>query len=173
MILNKYITICCLLFVLFSCTKEGLPGPEGEQGPPGDNATGGGAGGSTKILSYHTPPGTTFAWELTAGGNSRLKYTTPTHAGYTFTLPDSVTKYIDEGGLLVYADQGNAQKHSWQQLQATPAHFYAIADQTYAIERIAGTGYRFTFLTIGTPSVKYSQLRFIVIPKTSSAGFGN
>jgi hypothetical protein len=168
MTFNKYITVCCVLFVLISCTKEGIPGPEGEQGPPGEDATGGGAVGSTKILSYYTPAGTAFAWELTTGGNSRLKYTTATHAGYSFTLPDSVTKYIDGGSLLVYADQGDAQKHAWQQLQVAPAHFYDIAEQTYTIEKIAGTGYRLTFLTIGTPSVNYSQLRFIVIPKTTS-----
>jgi hypothetical protein len=169
----KHIKVCCLLFILFSCTKEGLPGPEGEQGPPGEDATGGGPGGATRIISYYTPAGTTFAWEVVTTGTSRLKFTTATHSGYTFTLPDSVTKYIDEGALLIYADRGNGTMHLWQQLQAVHAGFYDIADQAYTIERIAGTGYRLTFLTIGKPSLKYQQLRFVVIPNTSSDAFGN
>lgn len=167
---NKYITIgSMLLFVSISCTKEGLPGPEGEQGPPGEHATGGGgSGAATNVISYHTPPGTVLTWEATTGGKFRLKFTAPTHSGYIFTLPDSVTKYIDEGSLLVYAEQGDNNRGVWFELPLVPAEFYSISQRAYTLERIAGTGYRLSFFIYGEHTEDLNRLRFVVIPKTST-----
>jgi hypothetical protein len=167
---NKYITICSLLlFVFISCTKEGLPGPEGEQGPAGEDATGGGASGAaTKVISYNTPPGTVLTWEAMTGGKFRLKFTAATHSGYSFTLPDSVTKYIDEGSLLVYAEQGDNNRAGWFELPLVPAEFYDISQRAYTLERIAGTGYRLSFFVYGPHAEELDRLRFVVIPKTSS-----
>jgi hypothetical protein len=173
---NKYVVVCGLLLLLVvSCTKEGLIGPEGEQGPAGPNGVnnggGGGSGAGIRVLTYYTPPSATLAWEATTGGNYRLKYTVATRSGYNFTLPDSVTKYINEGALLIYADRGEEGSHNWQQLMVVPAEFYAIAEYTYTIERIAGTGYRFSFVTLGIPHQNYTQLKFVVVPKTDSGVF--
>jgi hypothetical protein len=149
---------------------EGLVGPEGEQGPAGPDGTdgGGGGGASAYILSYNTPAGTAFAWEATTGGNYRLKYSVATRSGYTISLPDSVTKYIDEGALVIYADKGEDGDHIWQEVDHTPIEFYAIMSYQYTIEKVAGAGYRFSFLSIGQPRSKFSQLRFVIIPKTES-----
>jgi hypothetical protein len=167
---HKYITICSLLlFILISCTKEGLPGPEGEQGPAGEDATGGGgSGAATKVISYNTPPGTVFNWEATTGEKFRLKFTAPTHSGYSFTLPDSVTKYIDEGSLLVYANTNGSETDSWIEFPLVPAEFYDLSQRAYTLERIAGTGYRLSFFIYGSHTEALDGLRFVVIPKTSS-----
>jgi hypothetical protein len=169
LLFTKYATACSLLLLLLfaSCTKEGLIGPEGEEGPAGENGTGTGGGGtSTRILTYYTPPTATFTWEATTGGNYRLKYSVATRSGYTITLPDSVTKHIEEGALVIYADQGEDNQHYWQQLQVEPVMFYAIFSYMYTIEKVAGVGYRFSFPTIGTPKTNFKQLKFVVIPKT-------
>lgn len=176
MTLYKYITVCSLLLsMLVSCTKEGLPGPEGEEGPPGEDASGGGGGGGRNVvISYTTPANAVFSWEKTTGTAYRLKYTLPSHSGNTFTLPDSVTKYIDEGALLVYAGTASYNNEiAWIQLQAEPVIFYGATTFGYTIEKIAGTGYRFTFVTTQDPHIDYLRLRFVIVPKTQSQAFSN
>jgi hypothetical protein len=173
--LYKTVTVCSLLlFAALSCTKEGLPGPEGEPGPPGENGSGSAPGALNQVISYSTPAGTIFSWEAGTGGLYKLKYTTPSRSGYAITLPDSVTRYIDEGMLLVYADLGSGPAgYNWIPLQAEPIIFYGHATYTYTIERITGTGYRFSFIATGEPHIDYRQLRFVVIPKTSTEEFGD
>jgi hypothetical protein len=172
LLFNKYIAIGSVLLLLFvSCTKEGLPGPEGEQGLPGPDGIGGGGsggGGNTYILTYEMPYGTKFTWEPTTGGNYRLKYAVASHSGNNITLPDSVTKYIDEGALLIYTDKAEDADDTWQQIPFVPAEFYAIAGYSYTIEKVAGAGYRFSFLAAGQPRSTFTQLRFVIIPKTET-----
>jgi hypothetical protein len=176
MSLYKNIIGCSLLLLMLAaCTKEGLPGPEGEPGPAGEDATGGGGGGSRNVvISYTTPSNAVFTWEKVTGTMYKLKYTLPSHSGNTFTLPDSVTKYIDEGALLVYAAEKSYDgEQSWYQLQAETPLFYTVSTFAYTIEKVTGTGYRFTVISTEEPHIDYDRIRFVIAPKTTSQTFGN
>lgn len=169
---------CFILFsfllVTGSCRKEGLPGPKGPQGPPGRNGTGGG-GGNTRVITYEYQS-KTFAWEETGQiGDSRrfrLAYSTPSHVGYTFTLPDSVTRYIEEGSLLIYMlKQDTNEEMTWSPVSHMPVEFTSQSYFYYTKEKTSSGAYRFTMQSEGMyrPDL-YDPvaLRFVVIPKTAS-----
>lgn len=166
---KKYVVVySSLLLIIASCSKEGMPGPQGEPGLPGQDAVGGGSGGgSTTLISFNTSDEIGLEWEPITDRKYRLKFITPTHSGYSFTLPDSVTRYIDEGSLLVYARQADDFR-AWYEMPEVAAEFYEISDRAYSLERIAGTGYRVSIFVYGPHVERIETLRFIVIPKTSS-----
>lgn len=171
------ISCCCL----FSCTKEGLPGPqgpEGPEGPAGEPGTGGG-GTATNIISVITPAAATFTWEQLSRSAVnivyRLKWKSGATEGTTFRLPDSLTTYIDNGALLVYASHvyNGVEKGINFQLAYAPAEFYPLSTYIYQLEKIAGR-YVVTVLadmedegyTNPRQPREFSSLKFLIIPQT-------
>jgi len=179
--------ISCILFAL-SCTKEGLPGPAGAEGPagePGVDEGGGGGSSQIRVITFFTPTTATFSWEQTASTNTslnyRLKWTNATNSDYKFLLPDSLTALIDNGSLLVYAqpydpDNGPIE---WQQLILTPADFNDIATYSYSLEKI-NNRYSISMLadllkrspTQTRKPKAYVRLKFVIIPQTEVGKLG-
>lgn len=172
-----------MLFFL-SCTKEGLPGPQGPEGAagePGIDEGGGGSGGDSEIrvITFFTPSTATFSWEQTSTSNThnyyRLKWNNATNSDYKFLLPDSLTQMIDDGALLVYAQVRDPGRgiFIWRQLSFTPADFYDIRTYSYSLELI-NNRYSITMLAdmlkedpaqVPQPDA-CTALRFVIIPQT-------
>jgi hypothetical protein len=176
--------ISCILFVL-SCTKEGLPGPAGTEGPagePGVDEGGGGSGSQIRVITFLTPTTATFSWEQPTATNTnlyfRLKWKNATNSDYKFLLPDSLTPLIDNGTLLVYAqpydpDNGPVK---WQLLAFTTTDFSDISTYSYSVEKISNR-YSISMLAemVKRAPIEsiipktYVRLKFVIIPQTDVA----
>ncbi len=180
-----FVLISCCCF-LFSCSKEGLPGPQGPVGPEGpEGAPGTGGGGTaTNIISVITPAAASFTWEQTSRSATnivyRLKWKSGATEGTTFRLPDSLTTRIDNGALLIYAwsNLGDYEGKRFQ-LAYAPAEFYPLSTYIYQLEKIAGR-YVITVLadmedwgsTNPRLPMLFHSLRFLIIPQTGTGTIG-
>jgi hypothetical protein len=178
--------------VLFSlsCTKEGLPGPQGPEGPegPAGEPGSGGGGGTVRVISFLTPVTAAYTWEQQTMTNTnvtfRLKWTDGASNGNQFILPDSVGRMIDNGVLLVYAQEEKSTNGTnvWHQLLYNPTGFYDLETYTYELTKSGNQQYRYTITILAdmlksnpaqvrTP-LKYIRLKFVIIPKTETHGLG-
>ena len=178
------------MLFFFSCTKEGLPGPQGPEGAAGEpgiaQGGGGGTGGDSpiRVITFFTPSTASFSWEPTSTTNAnnyfRLIWKNATNSNYRFLLPDSLTSMINEGALLVYAriyNRGNSV-YLWRQLSFTPADFYDVRTYSYSLELI-NNRYSITMLAdmVKQDPAQVEQpetctaLKFVIIPKTESEDF--
>lgn len=171
-----------LLFSL-SCTKEGPMGPEGPEGPegPAGPAGSGSGGGTVRVITFLTPLApVTYTWDQQTLTNTnvtfRLKWTDGAFNGNQFVLADSLGRMIDEGSLLVYAQD---QNDTWHQLLYNPTGFHDLETYTYELQK-TGNQYGITILAdmlkrsvnqVRTP-VKYRRLKFVIIPKTNTDELG-
>lgn len=159
-----------MLLTIYSCTKEGLPGPQGPDGPAGEDGSGSG-GVSSRIICYEFYS-SDFSWEQTGTVSFHkrygLKYAPVTDGTFAFQLPDSVSRYIEEGAVQVFV-HGLTDDFPFTQLGVMPPNFYAFEGYSYTAQKV-GQAYQFKIIAFDIPNPNLyvpDIIRFVVIPKTT------